>query len=226
MQFLAGNKELMRFSSVLGKKVSILKKILLSVFAISAVLALVVGATVAQFSDTETSNGNTFTSGSLDLDVDGNNGTNTVKFTVTNFRPGNQPIGVWHLNNVGTLAGYLDLENISVTSEENSCLEPEIEAGDPTCGDPNQGEVASIVGLDMFFDVNCNGWFGAEDTKFYSGNAAGVASSYDTSYPIPAAGSACVTAQINWWSSTDDNKAQGDDMTMDMTFELGQTTAQ
>ena len=45
-------------------------KILLSVASIAAAAALVIGATFAFFSDTETSTGNTFTAGKLDLKVD------------------------------------------------------------------------------------------------------------------------------------------------------------
>src|SRR3990167_4747947 len=45
-------------------------KILLSVASIAAAAALVIGATFAFFSDTETSTGNTFTAGTLDLKVD------------------------------------------------------------------------------------------------------------------------------------------------------------
>jgi len=50
--------------------ININSKILLSVASIAAATALIVGATVAFFSDTETSTGNTFTAGSLDLQVD------------------------------------------------------------------------------------------------------------------------------------------------------------
>lgn len=47
-----------------------MKKILISVSIIAAAAAVIVGATTAYFSDTETSTGNTFTAGSLDLKVD------------------------------------------------------------------------------------------------------------------------------------------------------------
>lgn len=47
-----------------------MKKILISLSIISAVAAIAIGATTAFFSDTETSTGNTFTAGSLDLKVD------------------------------------------------------------------------------------------------------------------------------------------------------------
>lgn len=47
-----------------------MKKILLSSVIVVAAAAVVVGATTAFFSDTETSTGNTFTAGSIDLKVD------------------------------------------------------------------------------------------------------------------------------------------------------------
>jgi len=46
------------------------KKILISLSVIAAVAAIAIGGTVAYFSDTETSSGNTFTAGSIDLKID------------------------------------------------------------------------------------------------------------------------------------------------------------
>src|SRR3989344_4407174 len=46
------------------------KKILISLSVIGVVAAIAVGGTVAYFSDTETSTGNTFTAGAIDLTVD------------------------------------------------------------------------------------------------------------------------------------------------------------
>src|SRR3990167_2261904 len=100
-----------------------MKRIILGIFAIALVAAVAVGATVAQFSDTETSTGNTFAAGTLDLNVDGGN-VNVVKFNVANMRPGNQPHGSYTLANVGSVNGYLDLEGIAVTNTENGCVDP------------------------------------------------------------------------------------------------------
>ena len=50
--------------------ININSKILLSVASIAAAAALIVGATIAFFSDTETSTGNTFVAGELDLQID------------------------------------------------------------------------------------------------------------------------------------------------------------
>ena len=47
-----------------------MKKVLISLSAIVLVAAVAIGATVAFFSDTETSTGNTFTAGAIDLTVD------------------------------------------------------------------------------------------------------------------------------------------------------------
>lgn len=79
-----------------------MRKILLSLLSIVLVSTVAVGATKAYYDDTETSNGNTFAAGTLDLTVDGNNGTNTVKFTIANMKPGDQPKGTYTLNNVGS----------------------------------------------------------------------------------------------------------------------------
>ena len=51
-----------------------MKKILLSVLTIALVAVVAAGATQALFSDTEESTGNTFTAGTLDLKVNGQDG--------------------------------------------------------------------------------------------------------------------------------------------------------
>src|SRR3989338_4459206 len=88
-----------------------MKKIILSLSVIAAVAAVVVGATTAFFSDTETSTGNTFTAGSIDLKVDsechyynyvgGNAGPNEdgyVDVGCGEFTPdgSNEPVAVGH----------------------------------------------------------------------------------------------------------------------------------
>ena len=49
------------------------KNILISLSVIGAVAAIVIGGTIAYFSDTETSTGNTLTAGVIDIVVDGQN---------------------------------------------------------------------------------------------------------------------------------------------------------
>lgn len=201
-------------------------KLAKSLLTILAVAAVAVGATGAYFSDTETSIGNTFTSGSLDLNVDGGN-TNVVKFNVANMKPGNQPKGSWTLDNVGSINGYLDLENIAITDLENTCTEPEVEAGDVTCtANPGDGELSSVLGLTLFVDRNGDGWYSVGDSYIYNGMANGIGTSYDLNEPINAGSSSKIVAILNWWSTPNDNLAQTDSMQLDITFELAQTTGQ
>ena len=46
------------------------KKILISLSIIALAAVIVIGGTIAYFSDTETSTGNTFTAGAIDLTID------------------------------------------------------------------------------------------------------------------------------------------------------------
>ena len=95
-----------------------MKKIIMSLAMIAAVGAIVVGATGAFFSDTETSTNNTFTAGTIDISVDGQNPwnkswenyldkpcqTNYMKFVVENV--GENPANLWkRLYNVETNGG-------------------------------------------------------------------------------------------------------------------------
>jgi len=162
----------------------------------------------------------------LDLTTDGNNGTNTVKFTIANMRPGNQPSGHWTLKNVGSVKGYLDIENVKITGFENGVTEPETEAGDTTSG-VEEGELQNVLGVYLFLDnAPVTGWFGAEDVVIYNGLAKNMPSNFELNAPLNFGAEANVQGIINWWTTADDNKAQGDSMTLDMTYELGQTIGQ
>lgn len=197
-------------------------RILKSLLTIVAVGAIATSATSAYFSDTETSTGNTFAAGTLDLNVDGGN-TNVVKFNVSNLKPGSQPSGAYTLANVGSINGYLDLENISIVSAENGILDMEADAGDVTA---DKGELEDVLNVRLFVDRDGDGWIGAGDTVFYNGKVKDLPTSFDLNEPINAGSSTKVRALFDWWSSANDNLAQGDGFTLDMAFELAQTTGQ
>jgi len=199
-----------------------MKKILISLLGLILVIGLVGLGVFAYFSDTETSNGNIFTAGTLDLNIDGGN-TNVVKFTVANMRPGNQPKGSYNLKNVGTINGFLDLENIVVTSAENGRLDPEIAAGDTTDG---VGELQNVLGVYLFVDYNKDGWFSVGDKAIYNGLAKDMPSNFELNEPLAAGADINIRGIINWWSTPNDNQAQSDSMTIGITFELAQTAAQ
>ena len=76
-------------------KIKKMKKVIISLSIIAAAAAIAVGATTAFFSDTETSTGNTFTAGSIDLTVDNTqhyNGNVCVKADTT------EPTYIWKGN--------------------------------------------------------------------------------------------------------------------------------
>ncbi len=196
--------------------------------AIVSIFATV--ATRAYFSDSETSNGNTFTSGTLDLNIDGGN-TNVVKYSITNLSVGRQGGAVYRLKNVGSIPGYLDIHNIVVTNQENDFLDPEADAGDIT---PGVGELQDLMSYSMFRDYSCDGNFAWYEGDSYiygifevSTPLGGIASDYDANIPLTAGQEICITSQYKWYNNgPNDNQGQTDSAGLDMTFELAQTTAQ
>ena len=200
-----------------------MRKILASTIMVLALSMVMTSATQAYFSDTETSNGNTFTAGTLDLKING--GDVNVSRTESNLVPvHSQPNFTWVLKNDGSIPGYLNLKNISVASGENGCNDPETAAGDTTCATPGatEGELAGVLNYRLMLDTNCNGWFEAGDQILYQGAASGMASQYTPNKQINPGQQVCVNSLINWWTTADDNKAQGDSMTTNFGFELMQ----
>jgi predicted ribosomally synthesized peptide with SipW-like signal peptide len=76
-----------------------MKKIILSLAMIAAMAALAVGATTAYFSDTETSSGNTFTAGAIDLAID-----NTCHYDGMVCAKNNDGEYVWQEESAGSSA--------------------------------------------------------------------------------------------------------------------------
>lgn len=171
-----------------------MKKLLLSAAMIVFVGTLAAGATGAFFSDTETSTGNTFAAGGIDLTVDNTQHYNNAVCTLGDgqytwqLAPGEQlavdqyPVigtpcdGTWAATDLGAIHHFfnfgdvkpgdtgentvsLHIENnpawacvdiITTGNNENSVLEPEIEAGDATSSPV--GELAQNVSVFAWLD--------------------------------------------------------------------------
>ncbi len=196
-----------------------MKKILASVAVVALLSVATIAATRAYFTDTEKSEKNSFTAGSLDLQVDGENPLVSTKFTISNLKPGSQPKGTFHLDNVGSIPGYIDISALVLTEYENDLLEPEVEAGDI---DDGLGELGSVLNARMFIDYNCDGWISAGDVTFYNGYVSGLPSSFNLNESLAAGGTKCITFIFDWWNTTSDNLAMTDSFDMDLTFELNQ----
>ncbi|MFH1890030.1 MAG: TasA family protein [Candidatus Kuenenbacteria bacterium] len=200
-----------------------MKKILISISIIAAVAAITIGATTAYFSDNETSIGNTFTAGTLDLNLDGAD-TNTVKFTLANLKPGDSGSGTWIVNNVGNLGGFLDLESINLADDDNNCNDPESDVDD-SCTLTGGGELSANMNVDLFVDVNNNASLDAGEEVIYSGALSSIALSYDLNLALASGDTNYIS--LNWIIPADSgNIIQSDGLELDITFELAQTEGQ
>jgi predicted ribosomally synthesized peptide with SipW-like signal peptide len=136
-----------------------MKKIFLSSLVVIAVAALGVGATFALFSDTETSTGNTFAAGTIDLKVDGNDDPDVVHVTLSNMKPGDSVNYQWTLSNAGSLAGQPWIEIVNLVDNDNNCNEPE-SVVDGSCGNPGPGD--GELSQNLLLQINAAGNTGME----------------------------------------------------------------
>ena len=154
-----------------------MKKILISLGIILFVGAVVVGATGAFFNDTETSSGNIFTAGTIDLTVDSfgstyNNGKiedssfeakdltdeEFFSFEDGDLKPGD--FGWRHLSiHAEDNPAYACLIIHNKKDDENTPVEPEIDAGDDLLDGIPNGELSTELELFVWEDSFPNGKF-------------------------------------------------------------------
>ncbi len=198
-----------------------MKKIILSLVTIFFVSTIAINVTKAYFSDNVTSTGNMFTTGSLDLNLDGGN-TNVVKFNISDIKPGDTQIGTWAVHNAGSITGYLDLHTIVQTHSPGTSTEPEL-----AMENPDIGTLGSLLNINLFIDTNNNGNQDPDETSIYNGLLENLASDYpDLNLPLGPNNTNYITMRLNWPTSINDNKGQGDTARLDLNFELGQTIGQ
>jgi len=138
------------------------KKILISLSVIGAVAALAIGGTIAYFSDTETSTGNTFSAGKLDLTVwsEGHATGSTctlVKevnsdgaiFNCTDVKPGDSGESTVHFKLDSNPAWGCVLMS-GLTQTEGECTEPEKAIEGDNCGDT--GELGKHLQFKVWLD--------------------------------------------------------------------------
>jgi|GEM_PF-495361 len=125
-----------------------MKKIIISLSIIAVVATVAVGATRSYFSDTETSTNNIIQTGTVDIDIDGQNPW-TGKFDWGNMQPGDSKEFTFNIKNVGTypVRVWQILKNI--TTAENGITEPEQNWYDTNL-------VTAKNDLDSAFDVEMN----------------------------------------------------------------------
>src|SRR3989344_4591186 len=154
-----------------------MKKILLSLSMIAVVGVIVLGATGAFFSDTETSTGNTFTAGAIDLTVDNESYvTNSAGVLVASINTSwtlSDLTGQLFFNFADLKPGDIGEDTISLHVDNNdswlcaaaqitddsdqTCTEPEL-ADDSTCTNPGlgEGELGSELNFTFWADDGDN----------------------------------------------------------------------
>lgn len=212
------------------------RKILLSAFIIAVVGGGGYAASQALFTDTETGTDSSFTVGTLDMDIDGNNGDSAAfdNFEVTNIGADGTVSGgkTWTINNTGSLPGNLTLALASLVNAENGCNEPEA-LSDTTCANPGptEGELGAAMTVTVLLDDDGAAGPNAATTVVSSDLATANQGVYATDWntnagvvTIPAGGSVDVT--MNWATTPADygNEIQSDSLGFDVNFVLEQVT--
>lgn len=150
-----------------------MKRILISLSIIGLVSAVAFGATRAYFSDTETSSGNTFTAGAIDLKIDYQCGENCYYplqdlddgnsfFNYCDIKPGdNGEVTIsWHIN---SNKAWARIRLDKIRDKEYGCTEPEREYPDTTCDTDGvglgMGELSQYLAFTAWMDEgDIAGW--------------------------------------------------------------------
>ena len=203
--------------------------LMLGITAILVASLLAGAGSFAYFSDVETSTGNTFTAGTLDLKVsdwdeltfkDGVSAT----WTFSNMKPGDTvgPRSVW-LRNFGSV----EADHIEITST-NVVNDPSGPESDTEEGTTDMAQAMEIIAmtytanpglLGSLTDWNSNGIIDLEDLE----------TGFDNIKPVPLANQGSQTTftmTIRFHPTLGDNDYQGDTLTTTIIFTLNQHSSQ
>lgn len=210
------------------------KKLLLALVLVAVIGVGGYTLTSALFTDTERTNDSTFTAGTLDMNVDGNNGTAFDNIVVNNIGVDGVVSGgkTWTINNTGSVPGNLSLSVLNVVNNDNGCNEPEA-LMDTTCANPGpgEGELGGVVTTSIVLDRDGAGAVSSPETVVNSNLATANAGQYASQWnsnggtvTIPAGGS--LTVRMNWSTdpATYDNSIQSDSLSFDVQYDLEQVT--
>lgn len=175
------------------------KKILLSSVSAFSSLALLVGATYAFFTDNETSSGNTFTAGTLDLKVNGTDVPGTLVTLSAKPSENLEPVTVT-LTNTGSNGGIADLHFTAVVDSQGVTTEPECAAdaengiwNGQDCLSPTspQFDVSNKIGVDIGYDLDNSGAVDDDEYLIWT----------DSSNPF-----VMDAGELSWGTNTNENK--------------------
>jgi len=211
-----------------------MKKILGLAVAALMVMGLVGGGTWAYFTDVETSTGNTFAAGTLDLEIDTENPwtSTAIDNSATPMKPGEvlTPVSI-ACKNVGTLPGdlYMQITAVSGVGGANmapythASSEPEYDAeiGTYTAGSPNNDNTPADD-IDTVMTLSCEnatvGITGLDGVKLNVAGAAG----YKLVEASLAAGATATVGLGATLDNTATNEYQGDTVSFTIEFQIVQ----
>jgi len=213
------------------------KKILFSLMTIALVGALVGAGVFAYFNDVETSTGNTFTAGTLDLTVDSENPWTSTKITVANMKPGDSGAVDCTLTNTGNLAGTLNANITNLSDGQGTCTEPECfdEGGTSynstsgTCTGNTPVNLSSKMDIVVWVDDGAgggtanNGVKDGTEQQLFSGTlaAANTAGPWSVTGGLGASSTTYIGISYSI-ATTVTNEIQDDSSTFTIEFNLGQ----
>lgn len=191
-------------------------KIFIGLIMIAVVVGVMAGGAFAYFSDTETSTGNTFSAGTLDLVVNDENPWAGAEFSLSNLVPGSAGYQDIELSNLGSIPGVVDFAITNLANDENDVWEPEAADGDT--GAP--GELGQYLSLTITADLDSDGIF--ETLVAYG--SADTLSATPSSFVGGLAADGMIEVRIDW--SVDyyaSNIIQSDGCILDIVLNMSQS---
>ena len=133
-----------------------MKRILLSIMTIALVSGAAFGATRAFFTDEEKSTGNTFSTGTIDIAVDGQNPwSRTTPYQFADMKPGQVEYSNFRINNVGTNPVNIFKKIANVVTEGVVISEPEcVENGGTWSGQSCTGNYVEKSDIDTAIEYD------------------------------------------------------------------------
>jgi len=179
------------------------------------VAAAAAGAgTYAAFSDTEQSNGNQVSAGTLDLTFGGSDGP-VEAVSISNAVPGASDTGTLTLSNDGSVNGTLDIGVASISSSSGDNPESEGQTSSEDTGAALEEAVDLTVTLEP----------GSDSTTVYDGTVADLSTgTLQSGLSLNSGTSKDLEIQysVNPKTGQDDNHLQGDTLTVNFDFTLTQ----
>ena len=220
-----------------------MKKIIISLAVIGVVSAVVIGGTIAYFSDTETSSGNTFTAGTIDIAINGENPwtshydigdlkpgeTGYINFDITN--EGTNPVNIsktlTSINGTGGAATYA-CSQVVTSANYSASSEPECVAENGTPIDNVETQIIYDLSVKVYADsgtANLIWW----QAIYTDADEKSITDVYGSGTPvtlgmIPVGGHMEVTQSYHF-KETAGNEYQGDQLSFDITIKGDQLTS-